>query len=99
MIKLIVTILFKSSAAIKIIFLSLFTEIRFLFKGLSEIIVHGFESINYHIFQPIRLIRFQDVRDFLSDHAQSIVVISFMIIIIGILSHKSVDSNKLKEDN
>ena len=36
MIKLIVTILFKSSAAIKIIFLSLFTEIRFLFKGLSS---------------------------------------------------------------
>ena len=99
MIKLIVTILFKSSAAIKIIFLSLFTEIRFLFKGLSEIIVHGFESINYHIIHPIRLIRFEDVRDFLSDHAQSIVVISFMIIIIGILSYKNVDSNSLKEDN
>ena len=99
MIKLIVTILFKSSAAIKIIFLSLFTEIRFLFKGLSEIIVHGFESINYHIFQPIRLIRFQDVRDFLSDHAQSLVIISFFLIIIGILSYKNVDSNSLKEDN
>ena len=99
MIKIIVTILFKSSAAIKIIFFSLFTEIRFLFKGLSEIIVHGFESINYHIIHPIRLIRFQEVRDFPSDHAQSIVVISFMIIIIGILSYKNVDSNKLKEDN
>ena len=99
MIKIIVIALFKSSAAIKIIFLSLFTEIRFLFKGLSEIIVHGFESINYHIIHPIRLIRFEDVRDFLSDHAQSIVVISFMIIIIGILSYKSVDSDKLKEDN
>ena len=99
MIKLIVTILFKSSAAIKIIFLSLFTEIRFLFKGLSEIIVHGFESINYHIIHPIRLIRFEDVRDFIFDHAQSIVVISFMIIIIGILSYKGVDSDKLKKDN
>ena len=99
MIKLIVTILFKSSAAIKIIFLSLFTEIRFLFKGLSEIIVHGFESINYHIIHPIRLVRFQDVRDFLSDHAQSIVFILFMLIVIGILSYKNVDSNKLKEDN
>jgi len=66
---------------------------------LSEIIVGGFDSINYHIFQPIRLIRFQEVRDFLSDHAQSIVVISLMLIIIGILSYKSVDSNKLKEDN
>ena len=99
MIKLIVTILFKSSAAIKIIFLSLFTEIRFLFKGLSEIIVHAFESVNYHIIHPIRLIRFQDVRDFLSDHAQSIVIISFMLIIICILSYKNVDSNSLKEDN
>ena len=99
MIKVIVIALFKSSAAIKIIFLSLFTEIRFLFKGLSEIIVHVFESINYHIIHPIRLIRFEDVRDFLSDHAQSIVVISFMIIIIGILSYKTVDSNKLKEKN
>ena len=99
MIKLIVTILFKSSAAIKIIFISLLQEARFLFKGLSEIIVGGFDSINYHIFQPIRLIRFQEVRDFLSDHAQSIVVITLMIIIIGILSYKNVDSNKLKEDN
>jgi len=99
MIKLIVTILFKSSAAIKIIFLSLFTEIRLLFKGLSEIIVHGFESINYHIIHPIRLIRFEDVRDFLSDHAQSIVVISLMVIIIGILSYKNVDLNKIKKDN
>ena len=99
MIKIIVIALFKSSAAIKIFFLSLFTEIRFFFKGLSEIIVHGFESINYHIIHPIRLIRFEDVRDFLSDHAQSIVVISFLIIIIGILSYKKVDLHSLKENN
>ena len=89
MIKLIVTILFKSSAAIKIIFITLLHEIRFLFKGLSEIIVGGFDSINYHIFQPIRLIRFQEVRDFLSDHVQLLVVVSFIIIILGILSYKN----------
>ena len=99
MIKLIVTILFKSSAAIKIIFLSLLHETRFLFKGLSEILGSGFDSINYHIFQPIRLIRFQEVRDFLSDHAQLLVVVSFIIIILGILSYKNMDPNKLKEDN
>ena len=99
MIKLIVTILFKSSAAIKIIFLSLLNETRFLFKGLSEILGSGFDGINYHIFQPIRLIRFQEVRNFLSDHAQLLVVISFVLIIIGILGYKNVDSNKLKEDN
>ena len=99
MIKVIVIGLFKSSAAIKIIFFSLFTEIRFLFKGLSEIIVHGFETINYHIIHPIRLIRFEDVRDFLSDHAQLLVVISFVLIIIGILGYKNMDINKLKEGN
>ena len=99
MIKIIVIALFKSSAAIKIIFLSLFTEIRFFFKGLSEIIVHGFESINYHIIHPIRLIRFEDVREFLSNYAQLIVIISFVIIIIGILGYKNVDSNKLREHN
>ena len=99
MIKLIVTILFKSSAAIKIIFISLLHETRFLFKGLSEILGSGFSSINYHIFQPIRLIRFHDVRDFLSDHAQLLVVVSFIIIILGILSYKSMDSKNLKEDN
>ena len=99
MIKLIVTILFKFSAAIKIIFISLLHETRFLFKGLSEILGSGFDSINYHIFQPIRLIRFQEVRDFLSDHAQLLVVVSFIIIILGILSYKNMDPNKLKEDN
>ena len=99
MIKLIVTILFKSSAVIKVIFISLLHETRFLFKGLSEILGSGFDSINYHIFQPIRLIRFQDVRDFLSDHAQLLVVVSFIIIILGIFSYKSMDSKNLKEDN
>ena len=99
MIKLIVTILFKSSAAIKIIFISLLHEARFLFKGLSEILGSGFDSINYHIFQPIRLIRFQEIRDFLSDHVQSIVVILFMIIFIAVLSYKNMDSKHLKEDN
>ena len=98
MIKLIVTILFKSSAAIKLIFISLLNETRFLFKGLSEILGSGFDSINYHIFQPIRLIRFQEVRDFLSDHVQSIVVILFMIIFIAVLSYKNMDLNKIKKD-
>ena len=99
MIKVIVTILFKSSAAIKLIFISLLNETRFLFKGLSEIIGSGLDDINYHIFQPIRLIRFQDVRDFLFDHAQLILVFSFITIILAILSYKSMDSKNLKEDN
>ena len=99
MIKIIVTILFKSSAVIKLIFISLLNETRFLFKGLSEIIGSGLDGINYHIFQPIRLIRFHEVRDFLSDHVQSIVVILFIIIFIAVISYKNMDSNHLKEDN
>ena len=99
MIKLIVTILFKSSAAIKFIFISLLNETRFLFKGLSEMLGSGFDNLNYHLFQPIRLIRFQDVRDFLSDHIQSMIIVTFLIIIVVLLSYKGMDSNRMKGDN
>ena len=99
MIKLLVTILFKSSAAIKFIFISLLNETRFLFKGLSEMLGSGFDNLNYHLFQPIRLIRFQDVRDFLSDHIQSMIIVTFLIIIVVLLGYKRMDSNKMKGDN
>jgi len=82
MIKIIVTVLFKSSAVIKLIFINLLHELRFLFKGLSEILISGFDSLNYHVFQPIRLLRFQDVRDFVfSTEGIIIIIISFLIII------------------
>ena len=82
MIKIIVTVLFKSSAVIKLIFISLLHEVRFLFKGLSEITISGFDNLNYHIFQPIRLLRFKDVRDFVfSTEGIIIIIISFLIII------------------
>ena len=47
-------------------FVGFFNEIRILFKGLSEILISGFDNLNYHIFQPIRLLRSEDVRDFYS---------------------------------
>ena len=100
MIKVIVTILFKSSAAIKIIFLGLFNEIRFLFKGLSEFITNGADSLSYHIFQPIRLIRFQDVRDFLSDNYITICLILLLIIFIFLSSKKNnIDMVSSSKDN
>ena len=100
MIKLIVTILFKSSAAIKLIFITLFSEMRFLFKGFSEFITNGVDSISYHIFQPIRLIRFQDVRDFLSDNYLTICLIFFLIILIFLTSKKNnVDIVNTRKDN
>ena len=38
---------------IKFGFIGFFNELRFLFKGLSEILISGFDNLNYHIFQPI----------------------------------------------
>ena len=90
MIKIIVTVLIKSSAFIKLIFISLLHEVRFLFKGLSEILISGFDNLNYHIFQPIRLLRFQDVRDFFLTPTGIIIIILFFLIIIFLLSKKKV---------
>jgi len=50
---------------IKFGFIGFFNELRLLFKSLSEILISGFDNLNYHIFQPIRLLRFQDIRDFI----------------------------------
>ena len=100
MIKFIVTILFKSAAAIKIIFLSLLNEIIFLFKSLVEILTNGFDNLNYHIFQPIRLIRFEDVRNFLSDNYEIICLILFFIIFIFFTSkNNNIDIVNTKKDN
>ena len=98
MIKLLVTILFKSSAIIKVIFISILNETRFLFTGLFETIGRSFDNLNFTLLQPVRLSRFQDVRDFLSDHMQSIIILIFLTIVIVILSYKNIDSTEAKED-
>ena len=68
---------------IKFGFIGFFNELRLLFKGLSEILISGFDNLNYHIFQPIRLLRFQDARDFVfSTEGIIIIIISFLIIIL-----------------
>ena len=64
---------------IKFGFIGFFNELRFLFKGLSEILISGFDNLNYHIFQPIRLLRFQDVRDFIFSTKGIIIIIIFLI--------------------
>ena len=81
MIKIIVTFLLKLHLAFK--------ALGSIFISFFEVIARFIDDIGYHVLHPIRTIRFQEVRDFLSDHAQPIVVISFMIIIIGILSYKN----------
>ena len=85
MIKLLVTIVFKSSAAMKVFFI-----------GTFEIAARSIDNLNYYLFNPIRLIRFQDVRDFLTDHYMLIIL---AIIILILLFIYTVDNKDLKEDN
>jgi len=73
---------------IKFGFIGFFNELRLLFRGLSEILTSGFDNLNYHIFQPIRLLRFQDVRDFATSTEGIIIIIIFFFIIIFLISKK-----------
>ena len=65
-----------------------FNELRLLFRGLFEILTSGFDNLNYHIFQPIRLLRFQDVRDFATSTEGIIIIIISFLIIIFLISKK-----------
>ena len=74
---------------IKFGFIGFFNEIRLLFKSLSEMMMSGFDNLNYHIFQPIRLLRFQDIRDFIfSTEGVIFIIISFPLIIFLISKKK-----------
>ena len=74
---------------IKFGFIGFFNELRLLFKSLSEMMMSGFDNLNYHIFQPIRLLRFQDIRDFIfSTEGVIIIIISFLVIIFLISKKK-----------
>ena len=67
---------------------SFFNELRLLFRGLSEILTSGFDNLNFHIFQPIRLLRFQDVRDFATSTEGIIIIIISFFIIVFLISKK-----------
>ena len=73
---------------LKFNFVGFFNEIRILFKGLSEISISGFDNLNYHILQPIRLLRFEDVRDFATSTEGIIIITIFFLIIIFLISKK-----------
>ena len=68
-------------------FIGFFNELRFLFKGLSEILISGFDNLNYHIFQTIRLLRFENVRDVVFS-TEGIVIITVSLLVIVILVTK-----------
>ena len=74
MIKVIITAFMK----LPLMFKGLFV----LFINLFEVIARSIDNIGYHIFHPLRTIRFQEVRDFLSEN---IVTISLVIILLTII--------------
>ena len=78
------------------IILTAFMKLPLMFKGLSVAFISIFEAmarsvdnIGYQIFNPIRTIRFQEVRDFISENAVTIsLIIIFMILIYMTFSRR-----------
>ena len=78
------------------IILTAFMKLPLMFKGLSVAFISMFEAmarsidnIGYQIFNPIRTIRFQEVRDFISENAVTIsLIIIFMILIYMTFSRR-----------
>ena len=78
------------------IILTAFMKLPLMFKGLSvafisifEAIVRSVDNIGYQIFNPLRTIRFQEVRDFTSENAVTIsLIIIFMILIYMTFSRR-----------
>ena len=71
------------------VILTIFMKLPLMFKGLSvafisilEAIVRSVDNIGYHILNPLRTIRFAEVREFLSENAITISLIIIFIILI-----------------
>ena len=71
------------------IILTAFMKLPLMFKGLSvafisilEAMARSVDNIGYHIFNPLRAIRFTEVREFLSENAITIsLIIIFMVLV------------------
>jgi hypothetical protein len=78
------------------VILTIFMKLPLLFKGLSavfvstlEAIVRSVDNIGYHILNPLRAIRFTEIREFLSENAITIsLIIIFMILIYVTFSRR-----------
>jgi len=71
------------------VILTMFMKLPLMFKGLSvafisilEAIVRSVDNIGYHILNPLRTIRFAEVREFLSENAITISLIIILMILI-----------------
>ena len=80
------------------IILTIIMKLPLMFKGLSvafvsilEAIVRSVDNIGYHIFNPLRAIRFTEVREFLSENVVTISLIIIFVIIIYITFSRRVN--------
>ena len=74
MIKIIVTAILKLPLAFK--------GLGKLFVNFFEMIARFIDDIGFHVLQPIRAIRFLDVRDFISENIVTISLVIILLIII-----------------
>ena len=78
------------------VILTMFMKLPLMFKGLSvafvsilEAIVRSVDNIGYHIFNPLRAIRFTEVREFFSENAITIsLIIIFMVLVYVTFSRR-----------
>ena len=78
------------------IILTAFMKLPLKFKGLSvafisilEAIVRSVDNTGYHILNPLRAIRFTEVREFLSENAITIsLIIIFMVLVYVTFSRR-----------
>jgi hypothetical protein len=82
------------------IILTALMKLPLMFKGLSvafismlEAMARSIDNIGYLIFNPLRTIRFQEVRDFISENAVTISLIIIFIILIYITFSRRVNQN------
>ena len=71
------------------IILTAFMKLPLMFKGFSvafvsmlETMARSIDDIGYHLLHPVRTIRFQEVRDFISENVVTISLIIIFIILI-----------------
>ena len=80
------------------VILTMFMKLPLMFKGLSvafvsilEAIVRSVDNIGYHILNPLRAIRFTEVREFLSENAITISLITIFMILIYVTFSRRVN--------
>ena len=66
----------------------IFKSLLLVFVNFFEFIARSIDDIGYHILQPLRTIRFEPVRDFLSENLMQILLIIISLIIIFIIFNK-----------